>query len=1330
MHSSSRILNPILTVLMVVGLVGGMFAPQAAQAASTGLVISQVYGGGGNSGATFTHDFIEIFNLGSSPVSLGGLSLQYTSATGTGSFGASSTQLTELPNTDLQPGQYFLVQQAQGSGGTTALPTPDLIDPTPIAMSGTAGKVALVTGATGLGCNGSSTPCSAEQLARIVDLIGYGSANFFEGSGAAPTLTNSTAALRAGDGCTDSDNNSTDFSADSPNPRNSLSPLNICSGGTVEPVINEFVVNHISTDTNEYVEVFGMPNTDYANLSLIQIEGDSPNAGTIKSVTPVGSTDANGFWTTGFLNNAFENGTITLLLVDGFTGALGTDLDTNDDGTPDSAPWTAIVDSVAVSDGGSSDLTYATPVLSGGFDGVSFVPGGASRIPNGVDTDSVSDWLRNDFDLAGISGFPGTPVAGEALNTPGVTNVAVTPASAPLVGIVASDDAAAESGSDAGTFTVSRTGDTAAALSVSYTVGGTATNGSDYTPNLSGSVEIPAGAASADITIIPVDDADIEGNETVMLTLVDGSDYDLGTPSSATVTIADNDVVPPVACSAGDTPIGEVQGSGSASPLQGQTVTVQGVIVGDFEGATPGFRGFFLQNTPDNDDDDPLTSDGIFVFVSNNSTDRMVGQVVQVTGTAGEFSGQTQISVSNPAVQIEDCGDTGSITPTDITLPLSEAERERYEGMLINLPQALVISEYFNYDRFGEIVISLPLDNLDRPFTPTSYVEPGAAAQALAEQIALRRITLDDGLGNQNPDVLRHPNGQPFSQSNFFRGGDTVQNTVGVLDYRFGLFRIQPTAPAEYTAVNLRPAAPEPVGGSLKVASFNVLNYFLTLDDGTNDICGPLQNQECRGADDATEFERQEAKIVAAILGIDADIIGLIEMENTPGVEPAERLAEQLNAAQLTDTYAFIDTGTIGGDAIRVGFIYKSNTVTPVGDFAVLDSNVDPRFIDTKNRPALAQTFRENATGGVFTASINHFKSKGSACNDVGDPDLGDGAGNCNITRTQAALALADWLATDPTNSGDPDVMILGDLNSYDEEDPIDALKLAGYTDLNEFFGGEFAYSYVFDGQFGYLDYALANPSLTAQVTGATEWHINADESDAFDYDTSFKPDPIDALYEPNPFRSSDHDPVLVGLNLDAPLACTVIDDFNRNDGPLGNRWAGEDGLGGYAIRNSMVEVFGGGPIFWKGANQNLGVDQYACVTLNDLDEDGLHQSLLLKVQGGNGLDIARRSMIAVGYDAANSRIVVETYRHNTQTWTTIADFAYGLSDGDVFGAAARSDGSVTVYVNGNKIGVVAPSDPGAASLSFFQNRRGRVGLWFIDAAGARFDDFAAGNLE
>jgi hypothetical protein len=822
-----------------------------------------------------------------------------------------------------------------------------------------------------------------------------------------------------------------------------LLALRTPASAAIDPVLNEFVFNHTGTDTHEFVEVVGDPSTDYAAFTVIEIEGDGTGSGTIDGVFAVGATNADGYWSTGALGNELENGTVTLLLVEGFAGAVDNDLDADDDGTLDATPWTRIVDSVAVSDGGATDVTYGGVTLDPGFDGDGFPVGGASRIPDATDTDAPGDWTRNDFNGAGLPGFGDSPEPGTARNTPEAEN-------------------SAEDG------------------------GG-------------------------------------------------GGDGEFG------------------ACGDAATAIHEVQGSGPASPLTGMTVVVEAVVVGDFQNnGMPDdgdLNGFYLQEEDTDADGDPTTSDGVFVFASG-AQDVAVGDVVRVQAGVTEFvtsSGASSLTELASPTALDVCATDAALPdPAVVELPVTaRADFERYEGMRAMFPQDLVISEYFNYDRFGEIVLTLPPPGVDRPFTPTAVVEPGPPAVALQEQLRLRRITLDDGRSAENPDRNRHPNGAEFLLDNRFRGGDTVGGAIGVIDDTFGSYRIQPTAGAAHTATNPRTVAPTPVGGDLTVASFNVLNYFLTVDRGQDD-CGPDRNLECRGADTDEEFERQRDKILAALAAIDADVFGLIEMENTTGVEPLADIVAGLNDVLGDGTYAFVDTGTIGTDAIKVGIIYKPESVNPVGGHAILDSSVDPRFLDDLNRPVLAQSFAD-ASGGVFTVAVNHLKSKGSACDHVGDPDAGDGQGNCNGTRTQAAQALVEWLAADPTGSGDSDALIIGDLNSYDREDPIDVV-VAGpdgqagtdddYTDLLREYEGEFAYSFVFDGMFGYLDHALSNASLTPQITGATSWHINADEPDILDYDTSFKSPAQVALYAPDPYRSSDHDPVIVGLNLDTPPVC------------------------------------------------------------------------------------------------------------------------------------------------------------------------------------------------
>ncbi|HEX4983357.1 MAG TPA: ExeM/NucH family extracellular endonuclease, partial [Ilumatobacteraceae bacterium] len=340
----------------------------------------------------------------------------------------------------------------------------------------------------------------------------------------------------------------------------------------------------------------------------------------------------------------------------------------------------------------------------------------------------------------------------------------------------------------------------------------------------------------------------------------------------------------------------------------------------------------------------------------------------------------------------------------------------------------------------------------------------------------------------------------------------------------------QPVGDVNFDHTNLRTLAPAAVGGNAKVASFNVLNYF-------NDFgCG----DRCRGAENQFEFDRQEAKIVSALKAIDADIVGLMEIENDGGAGNAlAELVAALNAATAPGTYAFIDTGVIGTDAIKVALIYKPAAVTPVGAWDILTTADDPRFIDTRNRPALAQTFRHTSSGQVITVAVNHLKSKGSACGGPPDDQPDTGGGNCNGTRTAAAAALADWLQTDPTGSGDPDFLIIGDLNSYTFETPITTLEADGFTNLVRAYHGLAAYSYVFNGESGYLDHALATGTLVPQVTGVSDWHINPDEPAVLDYNTNFKTaNHVNTLYDPGPYRASDHDPVIIGLQLNhAPAA-------------------------------------------------------------------------------------------------------------------------------------------------------------------------------------------------
>ena len=650
--------------------------------------------------------------------------------------------------------------------------------------------------------------------------------------------------------------------------------------------------------------------------------------------------------------------------------------------------------------------------------------------------------------------------------------------------------------------------------------------GSWFTISGSTSGSHTAAVSGGPVTFTLNPDIDFASNEVVTVTVVAAqvTDQDANDPPdnmAADFSFSFTTVDVPV-CGEPYTPIYQIQGSGATSPISGTTVSTEGVVVGDYQAAGQ-LSGFFIQDA--SGDGNPATSDGIFVF--NTSFPVNVGDKVRVKGTVTEFltTGVTLTELTSVS-GVTVCSSGNSVIATTVTLPVASLlDWERYEGMLISIPQDLTVTETFTLGRFGEVGLSAG----GRLFNPTNVTTPGAAAIAQQNLNDRSRILLDDGNGLQNIDPTLYP-APGLSASNTLRSGYKVNGLTGVLEQRFGLYRIQPTGPISFTAENPRPVAPAAVGGNLKVASFNVLNYF-----NGNGLGGGFPTS--RGADSLIEFTRQRDKIISAITTVNADVAGLMEIENdAAGNSAIEDLVAGLNAATAPGTYAFIDTGVIGTDEIRVAMIYRPASVTPVGAFSILDSSDDPEFLDSKNRPSLAQTFQQNTTGAKFTVVANHLKSKGSDCNDVGDPDTGDGQGNCNVTRKKAAMALVNWLATDPTGSGDPDFLIIGDLNSYAQEDPITAIKNAGYTDLIHDYVGAGAYSYLFDGQSGYLDHALASPSLASQVTGASEWHINADEPIVLDYNLEFKTlGQLTTFYDPGPYRAADHDPVVIGLDLNAP---------------------------------------------------------------------------------------------------------------------------------------------------------------------------------------------------
>jgi predicted extracellular nuclease len=588
-------------------------------------------------------------------------------------------------------------------------------------------------------------------------------------------------------------------------------------------------------------------------------------------------------------------------------------------------------------------------------------------------------------------------------------------------------------------------------------------------------------------------------------------------------------------------------------------------------------RGFFVQEEDADADAEPATSEGIFVFCSSCPTALSVGDKVRVTGSASEFFDMSQLSATTAASVTLVSSGNPLPTPASIQLPVPgvptgdlvaattaiNAYFEPFEGMLVTFPDTLSVSEYFELARYGQVILSE--GGHPRQFTDenlpsvTGYIDHRI-------DLATRRIILDDTDNRENrpvdtPNTAYYHPVPGLSTSNFFRGGDTITNLTGVLHWSFAggpspnAWRIRPVTEAysyAFSSVNARPSVPN-VGGNTKVASFNVLNYFLTVDTtSSNDVgsCGASGTLDCRGPDSTAERDRQQAKLTAALVGLNADVFGLIELENTPNVDPLAEIVSDLNAATAPGTYAAVNTGLVGSDAIKAGLIYKPGAVTPIGA-AMIDN--DPVF----SRPPVAQLF-ETTDGGRFTVVINHFKSKGCTDATGADLDQNDGQSCYNAQRVSQALALVDFVNDIASQTGDPDVLIIGDLNSYAKEDPITTLENAGLTNLVATLAGPGAYSYLFDGQLGYLDHALSTSSLTPQVTGVADWHINADEIPLFDYnddvrdtgEASFEEESdVLPLYEANEFRTSDHDPVVIGMNVNAPPTVDAGGPYSVNEG-------------------------------------------------------------------------------------------------------------------------------------------------------------------------------------
>lgn len=528
--------------------------------------------------------------------------------------------------------------------------------------------------------------------------------------------------------------------------------------------------------------------------------------------------------------------------------------------------------------------------------------------------------------------------------------------------------------------------------------------------------------------------------------------------------------------------------------MAGQTITTEGIVTAVFPG-TGSLQGFFIEDP--GCDASNQTSNGIFVYQPGVITIAQ-GQRVSVSGTVVEFQGLTEIANVTGITVVG----SGSVTPTDVSLPIpSLNDWERFEGMLIRFPQPLIVNGNDDWAQYGELTLAPT-----RLYHPTETIDPNdpvasgttsmggintAAVNAAVDQQARSTILLDDGMTVSYPDPL------PFlGPEGTVRCGSSIAGLTGVMHYAFSAYRVQPTGavPLQHT---VRPAAPS-VGGGLRVASWNVRNYFTTIGSS--------------GAQSASELARQRTKLIAALQGLNADAIILCEVENNAAAW--QDLLNGLNSAVGQGTYSGIDHEAPGSYTRSVIF-YKPSVLTAVTSTFAINT---PTF----QRAHLTQGFQVNATGGRFLLSTAHLRSK--LCNDASGANLdqGDGQGCYNaLRRSQVQELMGHWAGL-RASTFIASQLIVGDFNAYDQEDPMDLLRANGYVDLIS--AVPQPWTYRFGDRSGSLDHAYGTAAMAGAITGAAPWNINSDEPPALDYRNS-------ALFQSGPFRSSDHDPVLVGID-------------------------------------------------------------------------------------------------------------------------------------------------------------------------------------------------------
>lgn len=543
----------------------------------------------------------------------------------------------------------------------------------------------------------------------------------------------------------------------------------------------------------------------------------------------------------------------------------------------------------------------------------------------------------------------------------------------------------------------------------------------------------------------------------------------------------------------GTTLIGAVQGQGASSPMLGEQVTIEGVVTANF---ADGLGVWALQGAPDGD---AATSDALFLVDASELL--RIGDHLRLRGRVAERDTDKGSSIT--VLEVENIE---PLPPTALpaahalaAVPADAAAWEALEAMRVSFPQVLTVVGTQNAARFGEWQVALG----ERPWTPTEVALPGEAANAVGRENRARLLWLDDGdvRSNANTDMQR----------DIPRTGSVLNQVGGIVDERFGRYRLQLDRMPHIEVDAARPQAPVRTG-YVRIAAMNLENLFN--GDGQG---GGFPTE--RGAKTEAAYQHQRAKLVAALAGLNADVVALMELENDDAgpLSSETQLLAALNAVHGGDWRAVTMPANASTDSIRVGMIYRTSKVQPVGVPATFDQGP---FADL-SRPPLLQSFRAG-NGPMFSLVANHFKSKG--CRDAKGPDADqrDGQSCWNASRLASAKMLNEWLQERFSSDRDAKIAILGDLNAYAMEDPPRWLRENGWRDAFAEADIEYPYSYVYDGQIGRLDHAMITPGLAARLVGAAEWHINADEPDA--------PEKPGAAI--TPFRSSDHDPLVVDLQL------------------------------------------------------------------------------------------------------------------------------------------------------------------------------------------------------